>query len=324
MSEDCDLAILVLIGIPGAGKTSFVNAYRQYLDENPQQNLSITHVCYDQLVPLETQKKTVTEPGLWKELRTKIHQTVDHKIYLHTGKTYELDQNEFFDKIEISKRSEEGKKTRALLVIDDNNYLSSMRYPYFQMARKHEIGFCQLHLNTEIQTALRLNENRAEKIPVEVIKNMANSLEAPDPFKNHWEKFSFSLPHSMDIDSGMIQNIVETAFKYPEKPPPDDSEARENDRIVCSANVVHQADKHLRTIINKEMKALKDTNPDKETMKAQSKKYYEAKQEILEDMKTGFLKLEANVVESVAERKPESGKQLLDIMSQLFAEKCSL
>ena len=34
--------------------------------------------------------------------------------------------------------------------------------------------------------------------------------------------------------------------------------------------------------------------------------------------------LQADLVESVAERKPESGKQLLDIMSQLFAHKCSL
>ena len=83
---------------------------------------------------------------------------------------------------------------RILIVIDDNNTLSSMRYQYYQIARKYSLGFSTLHFNAEISTALRLNEQRTDdKVPESVITNMFNNLEPPNPLKNNWEKFSFTV-----------------------------------------------------------------------------------------------------------------------------------
>ena len=38
----------------------------------------------------------------------------------------------------------------------------------------------------------------------------------------------------------MLQSVIEISFKYPEQKMPDDSESREQDRVICSANIIHQ------------------------------------------------------------------------------------
>lgn len=45
------LFISVLMGIPGAGKSTFVNKYIKYLEEQ-HKDIGAVHVCYDQLIPL--------------------------------------------------------------------------------------------------------------------------------------------------------------------------------------------------------------------------------------------------------------------------------
>ena len=47
----------------------------------------------------ETQKQTVTEPGLWKDLRTKVHQTVNLKLHQYMGQPCDLDSTQFCDTI---------------------------------------------------------------------------------------------------------------------------------------------------------------------------------------------------------------------------------
>jgi len=319
-SIECDIVILVLMGIPGAGKSTFAEKYAKYLTEQ-QRDIGAVHVSYDKLIPLEVQKQTVNEDGLWKKLRTNILESVDLRIHEHKGTACELERNDFYDKVKL-----EGEHKKRVLIIDDNNQLSSMRYPYFQIARKHEIGFCQLHLTVEIETALRLNKHRSGEIPESVIHNMASSMEPPNPLANHWEKFSFSMnvTEKDQINFDLIHNIVATAFKYPEKCAPDDSAERELDRIVCSANLVHQADKHLRGLINKKMKSYKDTNMDKEEMRVQSKNLYNIKQEILEDLKTGYTKLDRQLVEEVTQCTPDSAQHLMSALHQLFDSKISI
>ena len=80
-----------------------------------------------------------------------------------------------------------------VVLIDDNCYYSSMRYEYHQMARKFKTGFCQLTLQIEVNEALQRNEKREDRVPCDVIKNMAAKFEAPNPLTNSWERFSFAL-----------------------------------------------------------------------------------------------------------------------------------
>lgn len=69
------------------------------------------------------------------------------------------------------------------------------------------------------------------------------------------------------------------------------------------------------------MKTLKDDKTDKASMKLKSQAYYSAKQEVLEDLKTGFQRLDRTLVEKVNERRPDSADQLFSVMNSLFNDK---
>jgi len=404
MSEETSITILVLMGLPGSGKSSFVDQYRilntnmsisdgingsnadtingrnsgsnsdvikgsnadtrsgsnsdaingsnadtmsgsnsdassqtrsQCLEnqchaeatdkkDTTDRSLQLVHVCYDQLIPLEVQRTLVDgPPGLWKEMRTKISQAVNIVVCRLLEKDYEETENEFLEKI-----SAEAGFKRTLFIIDDNNQLASMRYTFLQIARKHSLGFAQLFFNADLKTAISLNKLRSpdSQVPESVISKMAGTLEPPDPFNNSWERFSFTInvKENVELNLGMVETVISTAFKYPEVPLEDHSEQSEQDRVLCSANIVHQADNHLRSLVNKQMRSLKDKNLSKQEMKESSSQFYSIKQEVLEDLKTGFTKLDRNVVDGVESREPGSADQLAAVISDLFSHKLNI
>ena len=49
MVEGSPVGILVLIGVPGTGKSTFSTQYKKHVNDD---DLNVVHVCYDQLVPL--------------------------------------------------------------------------------------------------------------------------------------------------------------------------------------------------------------------------------------------------------------------------------
>jgi len=379
MAEQSSRAcLLCLIGLPGAGKTTFVRRFKEKKQE--EGDVNVIHVCYDDLVPLDEQARLKDEPGQWKEIRSKINQAVEHNIEqllnshknpseqnaaceqnnekkdgstsLSGDKEKEsnlcqssditdrcdaVQENKFIDQIRALMPSYDCADTeantnadtnkRTLIVIDDNNYLSSMRYEFYQIARKHSLGFAQLYLHASLQTATELNSGRGvSEVPSCVIERMNENLEPPNPLKNSWEKFSFSVPVSSNTEFNfeLVDTVVNTALQYPERPLEDHAEEKDRDRVVCSANLVHQADNHLRSIVNKRMFELKDQNLDKHEMKSSATKFYSIKQEVLEDLKTGFTKLDRSLVESVQTRESGSGDQLLAAVTDLFNEKLNL
>ena len=72
------------------------------------------------------------------------------------------------------------------------------------------------------------------------------------------------------------------------------------------------------------MKTLKDKKSDGATMKQKSTIYYSAKQEVLEDLKTGFTQLDRDLVEQVNARNNDSAEKLLSVVQELFNEKLKL
>ena len=93
------------------------------------------------------------QPGLWKQIRGKILNALEIKICQTLNKDCDLDDNEFVDKIDTSfihdtchsetlqtnesitsdKSDKINKKpSRTVYIIDDNNYLSSMRHEFYQ------------------------------------------------------------------------------------------------------------------------------------------------------------------------------------------------
>ena len=122
----------------------------------------------------------------------------------------------------------------TVILIDDNNYSQSMRYEYYQLARKYSVGFQQLYIQFYSQS--RHN----------------NDIED-----------SFDLIHT----------VIEAATNNPaqEIVPNVSEEEREKDRVACDASVIYQADNCLRSFVNKRMFAMKQSGLGKDEMNAAGK-----------------------------------------------------
>eukprot|EP00092_Neocalanus_flemingeri_P014854 GFUD01016038.1.p1 GENE.GFUD01016038.1~~GFUD01016038.1.p1 ORF type:complete len:326 (+),score=83.05 GFUD01016038.1:39-1016(+) len=318
MSDD-QICLVVLIGIPGSGKSSFCELYSDYLSAK---KCSCIHVCYDKLIPLERQAEMRGEQGCWKAEREKIVEAVEQVLKIRSGRKEVEDLNNVYaDKIVGETTS-----GRTVILIDDNNYLPSMRYDYYQLARAYKLGFAQLHFSCDLPLAKRLNSSRAAscRVPDEVLENMSSKLEPPNPFSNKWEAFSFSLPvlESVPHNLELVESIVEAATVNPVIPVETVSEeVKEKDRVACSASLVHQADKYLRGMVNKKMGEMKSQGLNKEGMKEASHTIYNVKGEVLEDLKTGFTMLDKELVDAVTNREKGSGEKLATEIEELFKKK---
>ena len=160
------------MGLPGSGKTYFSKLLKEQFSQ-------CTLLIFDDIIPTEVQKQLVNHEKAWKEKRDEIIQDLDH--YLAGQRVPQI--------------SSEVVQPNEVVVIDDNNYYHSMRYAYFQLARKHQIGFCQFYLNAPESLARSRNAQRpqSQRVPEDFISKMITKMEPPNPLKNNWEQFSFSI-----------------------------------------------------------------------------------------------------------------------------------
>lgn len=301
MAPKC--CFLILIGLPGSGKTSLAKRLCRHL-ETADPDTSVVHISYDDLIPLDLQAEMSRDEssGEWKEARKSVHGAVD--AWLSARDDLDPEVAKVREQIFASAKSE--MKDRVTLVIDDNNYYSSMRYEFCQLARKHEAGFCQISVKVKTSTAVARNAARAaeNRVPAETIEKMAAKLDEPAPMKNAWESFSFSVDGERAdfaedrqvLDT--VKSVVDLAYGNPAKTRPDNVAERDHSRKVCSASVIHQADKILRKKIGEKMKALKEEGAEKEVMTSKVATFNEARSELLEDFRTGFTKLPREIVEA--------------------------
>jgi len=312
-------SLVILIGLPGSGKSTFAKILQEKLKGN-----CVVHFEYDQLIPLEQQKQFASEKSSdtaaqsWKQERKFILDNIDN--YLNGNQV-----------LTFKPTSINRERDSHVLIIDDNNYYGSMRHEYYQIARKHQIGFCQFYLNAEIELAKSLNESRDEskRIPEEVIEKMAEKLETPDPLKNSWEQFSFQIPvkniESLKDYLEMSANMIEMTLKNPVKPLEDKTEEKEKDRAKCTASVIHQADKCLRKIVSDKICEIRksDENQKKEDIQIKAKHFNAKKDELLEDLKTGFTTLPTNVVTGIGKKQPDAVDNLKTVINELYDLKLS-
>lgn len=117
----------------------------------------------------------------------------------------------------------------VIFLLDDNFYYPSMRYEVYQLARKYSLGFCQLFLTCDLETCIRRNQSRARPVPSQVMEEMEQRLEPPNPERNMWEKCSIKLDTTHSLTANDIQKVLDLilfALKNPLSPIEDNSEQK--------------------------------------------------------------------------------------------------
>lgn len=258
---ETNVALVLLVGLPGAGKSTVCKKLSYYLKKRcVAKTLCILHVCFDDIIPLSVQRKFVelkqsdkqnhSESETWKNARGIVLSKVDELVKCLKTRSQNTCLLSFFN---LSNAVIESDASYVVL-LDDNFYYRSMRYEYFQLARKHSVGFCQLFIECTLDVAIQQNLQREMPVPTEVIETMAAKLQPPLPGEHNWE-FSTCILKSDNLEElHVVWDTIYHTFKSPVTPLENHELEIAEARFKCSSNVVHQADIYMRTIVGQVIK----------------------------------------------------------------------
>lgn len=142
----CKICLLVLSGIPGAGKTTFVTKL-QHVFAN-EYSFNVWNL--DEIV----MARNLT----FREAKESTHNNI--------SKLIEDLQNKHAT-------------VSTIIIIDDNMHLKSSRKKFYALAKQHEISYLEVYFKVDLHVALLRNSMRPHSIPDDVIISMNNELEAP-------------------------------------------------------------------------------------------------------------------------------------------------
>ena len=309
------LSIVTLMGLPASGKSKLADTIQSSCEGDPN-TLCVT-LRYDDLVPLDVQKEFVKNNQAAKILRKNfVHcvQWVASCLFQGMEKAGDLARflsaeanhlvpQDFMEKKTRDIISElDGKKSSfetGYLIVDDNNYYSSMRNELYQIAKKLECSFCVLYLKCEVEESVKRNLARSEELQVasQVIEDMSKKLEEPNPMENPCDLFCVQITQT---EPGVVTESVKVLLQHSlQNPviyvaPPDRSE----DRRICSESELHQADLILRKWISSQMTICAFTKPPA-ARKDYSKELTLRKSVVLQKLRSGELKLSAQVSQDI-------------------------
>lgn len=258
---ETDIVLCVLIGIPGAGKSTLSNLLKTKFSVT---NFKVLSLSFDNFSSVNDQAKMVSkiktqsDITVFKDARLHFMETIESIVHSIKVKRI-LDQSLicYFDgDISFSNG------IKYLVLLDDNFYYRSMRYKIYQLAAKYECGFCQIYLKCNLKTAIERNRNRLQDVPNVAIETMYERIEPPDADCNRWETESLTLlsdllNHSFDLDV-----IKAFAFKNFSKiavisnPEGDNLREKLETRMINKKNILHQSDLILRSLVSDKIKSL--------------------------------------------------------------------
>ncbi|GFS69427.1 l-seryl-tRNA(Sec) kinase [Nephila pilipes] len=270
--------IVVIGGLIGSGKTTLIDFFydndSELFEKNKESNnqkadkeskkKKIYKIVFDELCSLEEQEEMMKTLKGWRNFRSDLLMAAEYFINAACG-------TECLMKGPLTKRSQKLLAkierlndsfilvTDGIFFVEDNFYYRSMRYEWFQMARRMNIGFCEIFLQCPLTTAIHRNNIRGYSIPEQKIRMMVSTLEYPNPRQYKWEKYSLVFESSSEFKCceliDMVKLIEEAAKNPAEKML---NEEKLEAQKLCSMSVVHQADKILRKIIGKQIVYLKE------------------------------------------------------------------
>ncbi|XP_067133708.1 L-seryl-tRNA(Sec) kinase isoform X2 [Centruroides vittatus] len=317
----CRSAVALVCGLPGSGKTFLVESVFRRLDDKRSAKKSLVEVStdflpyinlfwinFDQLVPLSVQKELINESGAWKRCRKDIFCAVEcffHYILGLKSSCTSLTDNvkNYLEKL-IQMNRKSTMYNCNVFLIEDNFYYQSMRYEWYQLARKLQMGFCQIYLDCSKETALSQNLQRKEKVSDDAILLMAERIEIPNVNINKWEKNSIII----NVENGLgnhhadeVLDVFDKALKNPETPAVVDNLTKVTSQKICSMNAVHQIDLILRRLISEKIQRERVSNMDRESLKTFSTCVARARPKIIEKLKLGEISMNKDILLAIEE-----------------------
>ncbi|XP_048843184.1 L-seryl-tRNA(Sec) kinase-like [Brienomyrus brachyistius] len=306
-SENARTCLCVLCGLPAAGKSTLVQVLSECLRKR---GWGCCVLCYDDLIPDEAYELRLAETDElshgqthWKMSRREVLQRLE-QLLKRDHASSRAPEPSFGEKDtwtrflraahEAAESSSHLPHDPATLVIllDDNFYYQSMRYEVYQLARKHSLAFCQLHVHCPVNSCLSRNRARSRPLPDEVVAEMAKRMEPPNPVRNGWEQRSLTLTSDRAFSPQVVElsvGLIAAAMDNPLCPIQDDAEQKEADRLGCASSVVHQADQACRRLVSQAMQGARERKVPPESMKSLAAELNQLKTRFLDDLRKAAL-----------------------------------
>ncbi|XP_013774449.1 L-seryl-tRNA(Sec) kinase-like isoform X2 [Limulus polyphemus] len=296
----------------------------------------VYNIIYDQFVSSDTQQQLILEPGAWRGSRKSLIDNVE-ALLNDVGFRPENRKEDVAVKRDCSSENIVLQKTLSesnlkpscsghcvLFLVEDNMYYHSMRYQWFQLAKKYGVGFCQLFLQCSLKEAIQRNKIRVNKVPESVIRNMFKKLEIPDMEQNKWEKNSLIIDTSVNTSwfkshLNKIISLIHHAAINPYYSIEKDESEKQAAQVTCCCNTIHQADNILRTLTGEKITAVKKTTSNKQELQQYAKKVNNARQAVLTKLREGKEKFPQKIIQSVQEGKTnEVRENIMFILLELL------
>jgi len=283
------ITICVFIGLPAAGKSTIRRQLELFLKCNE------THICnieYDALIPDNISSLQLNQ---WKDERSKIVTNVECSIrYLQelhlNSKGVDLLKN--IANIENFKNclcpcfeTCNNVALNHIFLIDDNMFYRSMRYPYYQLARRYECSYSQMYLQAPIDELIARNQARGSSVTRQTILKMYENIETPKPLKYAWENQSLTIETSIDVNVCTIADFILESSKIKCTRVDPFSQLRIEDRKKCLESFVHQVDQTIRKYISKVISQMKTNSLSKELLSIHSKSLNVKRKHFLTELK---------------------------------------
>ncbi|XP_065088148.1 L-seryl-tRNA(Sec) kinase [Ochlerotatus camptorhynchus] len=282
------ICLHVLIGIPGAGKTTFCEGFQAYLLEK-RSPARLIHVCFDRLIKIEDTFDL--ENGCFKEKRRQLLESLGKIIegIKFNDQTCVDQVNEELTKIFNANISIDLDSTASgniyAIFLDDNMYYRSMRYEAFSLARKHGMGYLQSLFDVPLAEAKARNASRPNPIPEEIISRMWIKLEQPSWRFYKWERNTLELlGNSLEFEQ--LEQAILNCANNPESPLETKAEKQ-----PVEQSVVHKVDLLLRKAVGDIMKNRKEIFNGKE-LKLLSDQLSVRRKTILDDLRAGLIEID--------------------------------
>ncbi|OQR78174.1 L-seryl-tRNA(Sec) kinase-like [Tropilaelaps mercedesae] len=248
MATDAVTIVVVLIcGPPASGKTTLALKLKQKLDH-------CLLLSFDDIFSATEQEAAVKTKGHLKLLRRTMLEGVKNII---DGRTDTMEAKRIFDSIQLNAQ---GSKTWQYIIIDDNLYLRSMRYCWFQAARTRSISLCNIYLATSLKRCLHHNRQRASPVLEKVIVEQFKKMEPPASRAHIAEKFTLTVNVPDDSEFAPVIKraieIISAAQLSPFSPQSTDNNTQEKkekaefSRSLTRASKSHNIDLAFRRAIS--------------------------------------------------------------------------